>query len=414
MATKALGQMAGQFIPAMLGGVVQGLRNSAQRGRNRRAARRAPRAAAGPRMANGDFRTYGRNRRSRAVFNNNRSRFPRTGVTAPNVNGAVRATRGVGGPTRIRGTDLMVTVTKAAPSSVFAADSAPLVSKIPFSMCDELSWPRLNMQASQYNYGRFENVQLNYQPTCGTGTKGTLYVGVIADPNQRDSVQTYQDILALPVHCTGPVWQPQVMTVTANALNTQVPKFSIKDSQSADYQSFSQNQGWICWALGDTDNVALATYGTFSASYLATVSNSRFNASPATSGYVSRFSAYRRPAVGIFADLIPDIAYENPPIVWNDDYTSFRINSRRPFMIDILTKDTAATPGVFHVQVGAETILPSESFGNDGTSLVACHRWMMPALPETDIQIHGVSGNCDNIVFTITSIRDDLVDAIAS
>jgi len=274
-----IGQIASSVLPALVSGVVSGIQSS---GRRSRPARRRTRRGRVDNMYNP------RSRRAPPLPTprGSRRRVTKSSrVSVPAVQSVVQS-RASRGQTRVKGqetaqklTALPATFTVTANNGIYCT---PLVAS------DSACFPRLTAAASTYQNYNFNSCTLSYNPTAGTDTKGTVYMGFLADAASLSNISSEQDILCLPVHSMGPVWQASSLTVTRNMMNAQFLNFRNLPEQQVDYTDPTQIQGAFVYTVIGGSLAAGQAYGNVAVAYDCTLFNSKLQQTNAAVSFAVR------------------------------------------------------------------------------------------------------------------------------
>lgn len=229
----------GSALGTAFNGIIKGAEQNARSRQRFRGARRLA-------------KTSGRNRR--------RSNRPRRGgrrrntryqaTSAPRTKGFTRSFQNRR-PFRFAGTDAAAQLTKPKTDVTGTADD-PVnsnVVNVPLSPSIASMTPRLATTAALFQHAGFNDYVVEYTPQVPTDISGTVYMGFVADPQSAQTVNSYLDIMMLPVHYYGPVWQPAMLHVSRNLLNKQVPEILLKDEQETDITDPLQCQGMVVYCL---------------------------------------------------------------------------------------------------------------------------------------------------------------------
>lgn len=229
----------GAAVGTAMNGIFKGMEQNARSRQRFRGARRLA-------------KTSGRNRRraNRPRRGGRRRNTRYSGASAPRTKGFTRSFQNRKGY-RFTGTDAAAQLVKPKTDSSVTADD-PInnnVVSVPLAPSIASMTPRLATTAALYQHAGFNDYCVEYTPQVPTDISGTVYMGFVADPQSSQTVSSYLDIMMLPVHYYGPVWQPALLHITKNMLNKQVPEILLKDEQETDISDPLQCQGIVVYCL---------------------------------------------------------------------------------------------------------------------------------------------------------------------
>jgi len=260
-------RIGGRMFKAVGGG--KGFKAKAKRGFQGYQKIRKNRMTQGRRVFAPATSGYNRGWIKRKGGNGNRSgALQMTGKQIPTQ--SLQAVRGVqpqSGP--IRRSDV-------AGTEVLIQSSGPFVQDIPFFPGNEMDFPSTSILASQFEYGAFDAIRILYIPNTSSTQDGTLYYGVLPNPETISNINTSSDIAGLKKNAMTDVKQAHMLEISRSDLNTVYKKWPFKKLSETDTSNPMYCQGRLVFMVDNFDidtnfpntDHTIKTLGTFKISYV--------------------------------------------------------------------------------------------------------------------------------------------------
>lgn len=237
--------IAAQLRPQIARLVGRGVQRWAQRanqrrrtGRRRRFGDRLARAAGGIATFAGVPKYRGR---SSGGKGGGGTSIGKTILLAPSAQGTVSTSTNVG-RLPVHRTEWATTLSD---SVVFSKTYVPLVAG------DETYYASLVALASQYQYFKFNRVQLDYEPIVGTSTQGQLAIACVPTWAAYNAINGWDQMLALPRVYVGSVWAAHSYVATPEFFNQQFDKGweVLVPTTGSTYGDVTKTQGFLVIAV---------------------------------------------------------------------------------------------------------------------------------------------------------------------
>lgn len=165
------------------------------------------------------------------------------------------------------------TVTKTEYAQDITSSKIFFKNYIPVMAGESTFFPSLAAVASQFQYYRFDWLNLQYAPVQGTQTNGSVAFAPVATWSDYVAADTWDKVLGLPNVVSGNVWKEHTMRIDVSSLSRQMKEGwrNVMPAAASDFEDPTQAQGFIIVAITNCDITDVnKTLGRFQLGYQAT------------------------------------------------------------------------------------------------------------------------------------------------
>jgi len=106
--------------------------------------------------------------------------------------------------------------------------------------------------SSQFQYAKFNALDLVYSPNVDSTVPGTVVLGLLANPERVSDIKDAQGVAGLQITKSFSVSQAQQLHFTASEFNTMFKQFPLTDLTKQDIDPMQTMQGYIVWTVTDS------------------------------------------------------------------------------------------------------------------------------------------------------------------